>query len=68
MSDDNEAPFLSDEEIDAQVAKEEVAAYPWLESDDEFEGIGAHHDNPRYTPVDEDEYDSVTGVRLDNLL
>lgn len=21
---------------------------PWLESDDEFEGVGAHPDNPRY--------------------
>lgn len=35
--------------------------YSWLEDDDEFEGVGAHHDNPRYTPVDEDEYDSATG-------
>jgi hypothetical protein len=39
--------------------------YPWLEHDDEFEGVGAHHDNPRYTPVDEDEYDSATGERID---
>lgn len=22
--------------------------YPFLESDDEFEGVGAHRDNPRY--------------------
>lgn len=22
--------------------------HPWLESDDEFEGVGAHPDNPRY--------------------
>ncbi len=27
----------------------------WLESDDEFEGVGAHRDNPRYDPVDEDD-------------
>lgn len=26
---------------------------PWLESDDEFEGVGAHPLNPRYHPVDE---------------
>lgn len=25
----------------------------WLEDDDEFEGVGAHPDNPRYDPVDE---------------
>lgn len=28
---------------------------PWLESDDEFEGVGAHADNPRYDPVDEED-------------
>lgn len=22
--------------------------HPWLEDDDEFEGVGAHPDNPRY--------------------
>ena len=33
----------------------------WLESDDEFEGVGAHHNNPRYSPVDEDGFDDVTG-------
>ena len=27
----------------------------WIESDDEFEGLGAHQDNPRYAPVDESE-------------
>lgn len=25
----------------------------FLESDEEFEGVGAHEDNPRYDPVDE---------------
>lgn len=37
----------------------------WLESDDEFEGVGAHRDNPRYDPVDEDGYDDVTGAPID---
>lgn len=27
------------------------------EGDDEFEGVGAHPDNPRYDPVDDDEDD-----------
>lgn len=36
-------------------------AHPWLEDDDEFEGVGAHRDNPRYDPVDEDGFDDVTG-------
>lgn len=35
--------------------------HPWLEDDDEFEGVGAHRDNPRYDPVDEDGFDDVTG-------
>ena len=35
--------------------------HPWLESDEEFEGVGAHRDNPRYDPVDEDGFDDVTG-------
>jgi hypothetical protein len=26
---------------------------PWLEDDDEYEGVGAHPDNPRYDSVDE---------------
>jgi len=34
----------------------------WIESDDEFEGVGAHRDNPRYTPVDEPGYNPETGV------
>lgn len=29
-------------------------AAPWLEPDDEFEGVGAHRDNPRYDPADEE--------------
>ena len=37
---------------------------PWLESDDEFEGVGAHRDNPRYSPADEDGYDDVTGLPI----
>lgn len=32
-----------------------VSDHPWLEDDDEFEGVGAHRDNPRYDPVDEDD-------------
>ena len=36
----------------------------WLEGDDEYEGVGAHHSNPRYAPVDEDGFDSVTGQPL----
>lgn len=32
---------------------------PWLESDEEFEGIGAHRNNPRYHPVDEPGYEPV---------
>ena len=36
----------------------------WLESDDEFEGVGAHRNNPRYTPVDEDGFDDVTGLPI----
>lgn len=36
----------------------------WLETDDEFEGVGAHHNNPRYTPVDEEGYDPKTGELL----
>lgn len=39
-------------------------AHPWLESDDEFEGVGAHRDNPRYDPVDEDGFDDVTGLPI----
>lgn len=35
--------------------------HEWLEDDDEFEGVGAHHDNSRYSRVDEDGYDDVTG-------
>jgi hypothetical protein len=31
---------------------------PWLEPHDEFEGVGAHELNSRYTPVDE----VLTGV------
>lgn len=27
---------------------------PWLEKDDEFEGVGAHRDNPRYDHIPED--------------
>lgn len=38
----------------------DTPAHPWLE-DDEFEGVGAHRDNPRYDPVDEDGFDDVTG-------
>lgn len=38
-----------------------VSQHPWLEDDDEFEGVGAHRDNPRYSPVDEDGFDDVTG-------
>lgn len=34
---------------------------PWLELDEDFEGVGAHHSNPRYDPVDEDGFDDVTG-------
>lgn len=30
---------------------------PWLESDEEFEGVGAHRNNPRYSPVDEPKKD-----------
>ena len=37
---------------------------PWLESDEEFEGVGAHRDNPRYMPVDEEGHDPVTGAPL----
>lgn len=28
---------------------------PWIESDEEFEGVGAHPDNPRYDDVDDGE-------------
>lgn len=28
---------------------------PWIESDDEFEGVGAHRLNPRFDDVDDDE-------------
>lgn len=27
---------------------------PWLEDDDAWEGVGAHRDNLRYDPVDEE--------------
>lgn len=32
-----------------------MPAAAWLESDEEFEGIGAHPLNPRYDPVDEED-------------
>lgn len=35
--------------------------HPWVELDSDFEGVGAHRDNPRYDPVDEDGFDDVTG-------
>lgn len=35
---------------------------PALESDEEFEGVGAHRDNPRYDQVDEEEPEELVRV------
>lgn len=39
---------------------------PWLEPDDQFEGVGAHRLNPRYDPVDEEEPEQQLNL-ADNL-
>ena len=39
---------------------------PWLESDEDFEGVGAHRDNPRYHPVDEPGFDPKTGLPIED--